>query len=260
MKKNVFTIALATLALPSIALAEETAAPTPLTFNIGIVSNYVYRGISQTSHQPALQGGVDFNHSSGFYAGLWGSNVNWIANSGAIRQGNTKIELDAYFGLKNTFAEDFNYDVGYIAYNYLGSYTPAAGYAKADTQEIYGSLGYKWLTAKYSYGLGQFLTVPGARGTNYIELNANAPISDSGFNLIAHVGKQTYKGTSAAAWTAAGFNPTYSDYKIGITKDINGYVLGLAYSKTNASPFYTYAAHGGNWGKGIAAVSLTHAF
>jgi hypothetical protein len=53
---------------------------------------------------------------------------------------------------------------------------------------------------------------------------------------------------------------TYTDYKLGVTKDLSGYVLGLAYTSTNASPFYTYPAFGGNWGKGTVALSLTHSF
>lgn len=255
-RKLLNTLILAALAVPCVAMAED-AAVSPITANVGLTTDYIFRGIAQTSHNPAIQGGIDYLHSSGFYAGVWGSNVSWIADSGAIAagSGNTTMELDSYLGFKNAFAEDFNYDVGFIRYNYLGKYTPAVGFAKADTDEIYGAIGYKWLTAKYSYGLGNFLTVPGAKGTNYIELNASYPIADSGFTVAAHVGKQTYKGTAAA-----GNTPTYSDYKLGVTKDIGGYVFGLAYTSTNASPFYTYPAAGGKWGKGTAALSLTHSF
>ena len=170
------------------------------------------------------------------------------------------MELDTYLGFKNSFAEDFSYDVGFVRYNYLGKYTAAPRYAKADTDEIYGALGYKWFTAKYSYGLGNFLTVPGAKGTNYLELNASYPIGESGFTVAAHLGKQTYKGTAANLAAAAGNTPTYTDYKLGVTKDFGGYVFGLAYTSTNASPFYTYPATGGKWGKGTTALSLTHSF
>jgi uncharacterized protein (TIGR02001 family) len=267
------TLILTALAIPGVAMAEEVAPASPFTANVGLVSDYVWRGITQTSHNPAIQGGIDYAHSSGFYAGVWGSNVSWIADSqaiavvGGVQQGNTTMELDTYLGFKNTFAEDFTYDVGFIRYNYLGNYTPAANaliagtnLAKADTNEIYGAIGYKWLTAKYSYGLGDFLTVPGAKGTNYFDLTATYPIADSGFTVAAHVGKQTYKGTTANLATAAGTTPTYTDYKLGMTKNLSGYVLGLAYTSTNASPFYTWPAAGGKWGKGTAALSLTHAF
>jgi len=259
------TLILAALVVPGVAMAADAettehkegihvvpASEHTVTANVGFTTDYIFRGIAQTSHNPAVQGGIDYAHSSGFYAGVWGSNVSWIADSGAVATGSVTMELDTYLGFKNTFAEDFNYDVGFVRYNYLGKYTPAAGFAKADTDEIYGALGYKWLTAKYSYGLGQFLTVPGAKGTNYLELNANYPIADSGFAVAAHVGKQTFKPATASIYT-------YTDYKLAVTKDISGYVVGLAYTSTNAGPAWTYA-NGGNWGKGTAALSLTHSF
>ena len=253
-RKLLNTLLLAALAAPCVAMAEDAApaaAPaSPVTANVGFTTDYIFRGIAQTSHSPAVQGGIDYAHSSGFYAGVWGSNVSWIGDSGAVGTGSVTMELDTYLGFKNAFAEDFNYDVGFVRYNYLGKYTPAVGFAKADTDEIYGAIGYKWLTAKYSYGLGSFLTVPGAKGTNYLELNASYPIADSGFTVAAHVGKQTFKPSTASIYT-------YTDYKLGVTKDISGYVLGLAYTSTNAGPAWTYAT-GGKWGKGTAALSLTH--
>lgn len=270
------TLILTALAIPCVAMAEDApaAAPaSPVTANVGLVSDYVWRGISQTSHNPAIQGGFDYAHSSGFYAGVWGSNVSWIVDTATTLNGvgSAGLELDTYLGFKNSFAQDFTYDVGFIRYNYPGSYTPAANtatgvgnLAKADTNEIYGALGYKWITAKYSYSLGQFLTLPDAKGTNYFDLTATYPIADSGFTVAAHVGKQTYKGTTAAALAAAGTTPTYTDYKLGVTKDFSGYVLGLAYTSTNASTFYTNANPGGAFGKklgkGTAALSLTHSF
>ncbi|WP_035382561.1 TorF family putative porin [Ferriphaselus sp. R-1] len=263
-KKLLNTLVLAALAVPTLAMAEDApaaadaaASPHTVTGNVGIVSDYVYRGIAQTSHNPAIQGGFDYAHASGLYAGVWGSNVSWIADSGAVAAGSVGMELDTYAGFKNTFAEDFSYDVGFVRYNYLGKYTPAAGFAKADTDEIYGAVGYKWISAKYSYGLGQFLTVPGAAGTNYLDLTATVPVADTGITVVAHVGKQTYKGATAAAFANS---PTYTDYKFGVTKDFGGYVFGLAYTSTNATPFYTYPTTvGGNWGKGVVAASLTHA-
>lgn len=261
------TLILAAMAVPCVAMAEDApASPHTFTANVGVVSDYVFRGITQTSHNAAVQGGVDYAHASGFYAGVWGSNVSWIADSAAVATGSVGVELDTYLGFKNAFAEDFNYDVGFIRYNYVGSYTAAGNayiagtaLAKADTDEVYGALGYKWFTAKYSYGLGNFLTVPGAKGTNYLELNASYPIADSGYTVAAHVGKQTYKGTTADLAAAAGNTPTYTDYKLGVTKDISGFVVGLAYTSTNASPFYTYPI-GGKWGKGVTALSVTRAF
>ncbi|HUW25784.1 MAG TPA: TorF family putative porin [Gallionella sp.] len=253
------TLILVALAAPGVAIAEEAS---PFSANLGFTTDYIFRGISQTSGNPALQGGIDYAHTSGLYAGIWGSNVSWIADSGAVATGSVTMELDTYFGFRNSFANDFTYDIGFIRYNYLGSYTEnvAGGFAKADTDEIYGALGYKWITAKYSYGLGKFLTVPGAAGTNYIEVNASVPLGDTGITFGAHAGKQTYKGATADALALAGTSATYSDYKLSVSKDFSGYVIGLAYTDTNASPFYIYPAFGGDWAKGTAALSVTHAF
>ncbi|MBI5437713.1 MAG: hypothetical protein HY936_01950 [Nitrosomonadales bacterium] len=271
------SLVLAALAMPGVAMAADVettdhkagqhvipASAHTVTANVGFTTNYVFRGISQTSAKPAVQGGIDYSHSSGLYAGVWGSNVSWIADSGAVMtdsngvRGSVNMELDTYFGIRNSFAGDFTYDFGFIRYNYLGSYTAnvAGGFAKADTNEVYGAIGYKWVTAKYSYGLDDFLTVPGARGTNYFEINASIPVADTGITLGAHAGKQRYKGAAAAAFTNT---PTYTDYKLGISKDFSGYVIGLAYTDTNASRFYTYPV-GGDWGKGTAVLSVTRSF
>ncbi|MBI1887520.1 MAG: hypothetical protein HYS19_04000 [Nitrosomonadales bacterium] len=267
--KLLSSLMLVALATPGLAPAEESettrhkegehvipASDHTLSANIGFTTDYIFRGISQTSHNPAVQGGIDFAHAGGLYAGIWGSNVSWISdfNAGV----SSSLELDTYFGFRNSFAEDFSYDIGFIRYNYPASNYPA-GATKADTDEIYGALGYKWIAAKYSYGLGKFLTVPGAAGTNYIEVNASVPLGDTGITLGAHAGKQTYKGTAADALALAGTSATYSDYKLSIAKDINGYVISLAASDTNASGFYTTPA-GKNLGRSTVVLSVTHAF
>ncbi|KXS32897.1 MAG: Uncharacterized protein AWT59_0984 [Candidatus Gallionella acididurans] len=206
-----------------------------------------------------MQGGFDYSHSSGFYAGVWGSNVGWIAGPGAAT-GNASLETDTYFGIKNSFATDYSYDVGFIRYNYLGSYTPAPGFAKADTNEVHGSLGYKWISAKLSYALGDFLTVPSATGTTYLEVNASYPVADTGITVGAHYGHQKYKGTAADLLTANGLDPSYSDYMLNVSKDFGGYVLGLAYTNTNAQAGGYYTVNGTNWAKSTVAVSINHSF
>lgn len=252
------SLVLAALSAPGAAMAADApASPHTFSANVGLTTDYIFRGISQTSTNPAIQGGIDYAHASGLYAGVWGSNVSWIADSGAVAAGSVTMELDTYFGIRNSFSGDFTYDVGFIRYNYLGSYTAAAGFARADTDEVYGAIGYKWISAKYSHGLGKFLTVPDARGTSYFEINASIPVAETGITLNAHAGKQKYKGPTAAAFANT---PTYTDYKVGISKDFSGYVVGVAYTDTNASPFYTYPAAGGDWAKGTGVLYVTHSF
>lgn len=254
------TLILAALSVPGIALAEDAPA-SPITYNIGAVSDYVFRGITQTTHAPAIQGGVDYAHASGFYLGAWASNIKWIKDSGALASGDAPLELDTYFGVRNAIAGDFGYDVGFIRYNYslAGGPVPVAPYNIADTAEAYVAATYKFLSLKYSYGLlDGFLTAPGAKGTNYIDLSANYPVADSGVTIGAHVGKQTFVGAFADNQTAAGTTPTYTDYKLSITKDFSGYAVGLSYTNTNASGFWTYA--GDQWGKAVTALSVLHSF
>ena len=269
MQKKLLVIALGTLfAMPALAADAPAAAPaSPHTFtsNVALVSDYLYRGISQTNAQPAIQGGFDYAHSSGLYAGAWGSSISWLKDSGSYSTKSSQLELDTYFGYKNSFATDYSYDVGFLRYNYPAKYFPGA--IKADTDEIYGQIGWKWLTAKYSYSLGDTFATPDAKGTGYFDLSANYPVGDTGITLGAHYGKQSYKGSSLDSNSKMNPNSrfTYNDYKVSVTKDISGYVLGLAYSNTNAKSAYDGSNvykndHDTFEGKSTAVVSLARTF
>jgi uncharacterized protein (TIGR02001 family) len=224
------------------AYAQTAAAPaaepaSPLTFNVGAVSNYLFRGISQTHGGPALQGGVDYAHPSGFYVGAWASSITWVKDF----LGKGSVEVDVYGGYKNAFAGgDWNYDVGYYTYSYPGhgNAIPTV-LANPNTQELYASIGYKWLSAKYSYATSShFIGWYGGnaynqstRGSDYLELNANYEMGD-GWTLIGHVGHQNVKGyvNTPALRTAS-----YTDLKIGVSKDVGIGTVTLALSNTNAA-------------------------
>jgi uncharacterized protein (TIGR02001 family) len=216
------------LSSPLVAIAADPA-PTPehtFTGNVTLASEYLYRGIAQTRGKPAIQGGFDYAHSSGLYAGLWASSITWIGD--AVPGASAGIEVDVYGGYKGAITEDFGYDVGVLTYNYPGTGKPT-GNAKPDTTEIYGALSYKWLTLKYSHSTGSLFgwTKPdGSKtsGSGYLELNAAYDLGD-GWGINGHIGHQKVKGLSDAS---------YSDYKIGVTKDMGFGVVGLAYSTTNA--------------------------
>jgi len=257
-RKPLLLICLGLLGVDLPAFAEEA----PFSVNVSLTSNYLYRGISQTGGKPALQGGFDYTHSSGFYAGAWGSSISWLsdtysATGGTAGANNAGLELDTYFGFKNSFATDFNYDVGFLRYNYPGTYPAvfAAGAAKADTDEVYGLIGWKWISLKYSYSLGNTFGVADAKGTDYIDLSANYPIEDTGIILGAHYGRQDFKGQYAGSGPTA---LSYDDYKLSVSKDFSGYVLGVAYSKTNATAAYTVL--GKELGKGVLVASVTRTF
>lgn len=260
MSKLTYSLILAGLAglsTVSACAADAPAAPTPehsLTGNVGLFSQYIYRGITQTNEKPALQGGFDYAHASGLYVGVWGSNVSWISDPGnGVSAG---LELDTYFGFKNSFGGDFSYDVGFLRYNYPGSYP--AGFVKPDTDEIYGQLGYKWFTLKYSHSLGDTFGVANASGTNYLDLSANFEVADK-LTLGLHAGKQTYKGDTGGVSNNSLYS--YTDYKISLTKDINGYLVGVAYTDTDAKDAgYFIPATGKNNGRSQFLVSVSKSF
>ncbi|MDZ4201906.1 MAG: TorF family putative porin [Gallionella sp.] len=253
--KLLSSVILAALAIPGVAMAEETS-PHTFSANVGLFSDYIFRGTSQTGAGPALQGGIDYTHASGFYAGVWGSNISWLSDAGVATS--ASLELDTYFGYRGSFAEDVTFDIGFLRYNYPGTY--AVGAIKADTDEIYGSVGYKWVSAKYSYSLGDTFGWANASGSDYLEVNASYPIGDTGFTVGAHLGKQTFNGAAADAMALAGTPLDYTDYKLSVTKDLNGYLLGLAYTDTNANRTAYSNPQGKYLGRSTAILSVTHAF
>ena len=261
------TMVLAALTLPSMAFA---GGDHSVSSNVGLYSDYLFRGISQTGgSKPALQGGIDYSHASGLYVGVWGSNISWVSDAGGVTfprsTSAASLEVDTYIGFGSSIAEDVNYDVGFLRYNYPGVY--AAGATKADTNEIYGAIGWKWLALKYSRSLSDTFGVSNASGSNYIDLTVSYAIEDSGITLGAHYGQQKYKGSTADASVAAGADPSYSDYSLSVSKDFSGYEVGLAYSSTNAKKgvgqFYNVIlADGSNvdLGKGTTVLSVAHSF
>ena len=243
------TLILSALSVPGVALAADLTVSS----NVTLASDYLYRGISQTGTNPAIQGGFDLSHASGLYAGVWGSSISWLGDAGIANSG---TEIDTYVGFKGA-AGDVSYDAGFLRYNYPATYGAAT---KADTNEIYASVGYSIVSAKLSYSLGDLFGVADAKGSTYLEVNASYPIADTGITVGAHYGNQAYKGSPADALKAAGTDATYSDVKVSVTKDFSGYVVGAAYSKTNAKSggFYTNL-QGKDLGAGVVVLSLSRA-
>jgi uncharacterized protein (TIGR02001 family) len=232
MRKTVIASAvIGILSVPALAIAEEAApAASPFTGNFTIASEYLYRGIAQTRGKPALQGGFDYAHSSGFYVGVWGSNISWISD--AVPGASASLEADVYGGYKGT-AGPIGYDVGILTYNYPGTGKTLAGTQelKQDTTEVYGAVTWQFLTVKYSHSTTALFGWSKAdtmtektTGSGYLEVNAAFDLGN-GFGLSGHAGHQTVKGRS---------NASYTDIKVGATKDIGVGVIGLYVSGTNA--------------------------
>ena len=140
MKKTALAVVavLAVTAGPTVAFAEDAPAPaaaasapeaSPITYNIGVVSDYRYRGISQTKLKPALQGGIDYANGP-FYVGTWLSTISWVKDSmksynnaqaaatppGAmVSTSGAPLEWDLYGGTKGDIIKDtLSYDVGVL--------------------------------------------------------------------------------------------------------------------------------------------------
>jgi uncharacterized protein (TIGR02001 family) len=235
-KSLLLTAVLGALYLPSVSFAEDAApaaapaSPHTFTYNLGLYSQYIFRGLTQTGEKPAIQGGVDYSHSSGLYSGAWGSNISWLEDGGGYD--NSSLELDLYGGFASTFGETgVGYNVGVLQYVYPGDRISSA-IRNAETTEVYGSLSYKWLQAKVSVVAsdGAF-GLKNADGTYYAELNANYPIGETGFTVNAHVGRQEFKGKTNGADNDLA---SYTDWKLGVTKSwSNGVNVGAYYTDTN---------------------------
>ncbi|MGK0674119.1 MAG: TorF family putative porin [Halothiobacillaceae bacterium] len=220
------------------AMAEESSYT--LSANIGLTSDYLFRGISQTQHQPAIQGGFDFAHASGFYLGAWGSNVEWVSALG-LKESNS-MELDLYGGFKGSMTKDLGFDVGVITYDYPGdrtATTQATG-PTPDTTEVYAGLSYGIVTAKVNYVISNHFVGWGSatdpfaktRGSYYLDLSGTYDLG-GGWGGLGHVGYQKVKDND---------NASYTDWKVGVTKDLGFGVATLAYSDTNAHKnAYTWA-------------------
>jgi uncharacterized protein (TIGR02001 family) len=253
----------AAASLLSVAAVAQTKAPEPnytLSYNVGVVSDYRFRGISQTNYKPAIQGGIDFAHKEGFYLGVWGSNVSWVKEFNGASKG--EIEVDVYAGYKGEIMKGLGFDVGLITYQYPGNDSGAAGtpgaglYSNASTNEFYGALSYAMFTLKYSQSLGDFLGNLNSNASRYWDLSANFDLG-SGFTLTPHIGRQTIPNI-------AGNVGDYTDYSIALSKDFgNGLTLTGAVVGTDANqPFYTntFNGAGGFIGKSGAYVGLKYSF
>jgi uncharacterized protein (TIGR02001 family) len=246
MRKTIIaaSLALAAFAAPQLASAQAAAPaaapPSDHTFtgNMALVTDYRFRGISQTFKQPAIQGGFDYSHGpTGIYLGNWNSNV---SEGAGFPSGN--IEMDFYGGWKKTWG-DWGLDLGAIYYYYPGSDASATNgttftnprdgsihNGKVSNTELYIGGSWKWISLKYYRAISDYFSLPNTDGSDYWDLSANYDLG-GGWNLLGHVGVFSLKNWDNGIDVNKG---SYTDWKIGVTKDLNGWILGAAYIDTNA--------------------------
>jgi uncharacterized protein (TIGR02001 family) len=210
------------------AQAAAPAAPEPeytLSYNVGLVTDYRYRGISQSAKDPALQGGIDYAHKSGWYIGTWASTIKWIRDSSVAPAPRAKgpVEVDIYGGYKGSFNDALSYDVGLLQYWYVGNtLSKIPGLKNANTTEIYGALSYNVFTLKYSHSLTTLFGTPRSSGSGYLDLSAAFDLGN-GFSVTPHVGHQYIRHFG-----------NYNDYSVTLAKDFGeGLSVSLAAVGTN---------------------------
>jgi uncharacterized protein (TIGR02001 family) len=217
--------ALALAAFSTTALAEETQEHS-FSANLAVTSDYVWRGVSQADNEPAIQGGIDYGHSSGIYVGAWASNVDFGPGD------DSDIEIDLYGGFSNEVG-GLSYDVGIIHYNYPGE-------SDNNFEEYYFGIGYGFLSGKVSYTdeFGE-----GGDDATYYEIGAD-------FELPMAVGLGLHAGHYDID---PDDGEDYDDWKIALSRSYGRFDFELAYSDTDLSD----ADCGGDYcdGRGIFTVS-----
>ncbi len=249
--KILLSVTAAALCAMSAAQAQTAAAPSAepasphiVTGNLAVVSDYRFRGVSQTYRRPAIQGGFDYTHASGFYVGNWNSSISDNSyNNGA------GVEIDVYGGYRFPLNKELSADIGVLHYLYPGAKlnsapaTPTGN--KYDNTEIYFGLTQGAFSAKLSYavtdyfglnsttaGYAYFNALPArgdSQGTTYLDLNYNVDLGNQ-MTLGLHAGHTSVRRYSELS---------YTDYKLSIGKEYSGVNLSLALIGTNAdSTFY----------------------
>jgi uncharacterized protein (TIGR02001 family) len=242
--KTTQKMVLAAMALSGAAFA-QTKAPEPdytLSYNVGVVTDYRYRGISQSRLKPALQGGVDFAHKSGFYLGTWASTIKWIKDAG----GDAPVELDIYGGYKGTVG-DFGYDVGVLTYQYPGHDLGTSPV----TTEIYGAGTFGPATLKYSHAVTNLFGFTDSKNSYYLDASATFDMGN-GWSIVPHVGYQKVKNFSAAS---------YTDYSLTVGKDFgNGFSATAAVVGTDADDSVYFTPAGKFTGKTGLVLGAKYSF
>ena len=168
--KGSFKKALIAVALTTAGLTAAAPSYAEITANASVTSNYIWRGLTQTTNDAAVQGGIDYANESGFYAGTWVSNVNYGADDVY------SYEHDLYFGFSGE-SGDISYDVGYLYYNYDAE-------AEFDFAEVYGSVGFGGLSVTLSLLANGIGTGDEVITTNFTAYPTVAGIINSGATPI----------------------------------------------------------------------------
>ncbi len=220
MRYRLITAALlAALSMPALAQdAEEESGP--LAFNIGIVSDYVFRGVSQTNEGPAFQAGADYTHDSGFHAGVWASNVDFVDGDGA------NAEFDFYVGWGTQISDTVSFDATLLRY----AYHDQSAY---NYNELLLTLGVgDYLSFLLGYSNDVFNS--GENGT-YIAASGTYPLPWWDLSLNGSVGHYDLDDA---------LGDSYQDFSVGLSRPFGQMSVGLSYA--HASNDIDWGDNGGS--------------
>lgn len=182
--------------------------------NVAMTTDYRYRGISQNDEAFAIQGGFDYEHDSGFYAGVWGSSVDF-----QVAGDETSSELDIYGGFSGEFSNGLGWDVGVIRY----AYPNTASFTNYEFTEIYGGLSYGMFSVNLAR-TGEFFGNTGS--ATYFNVAVDGEVG--GFGIGASVGRQNVDNSK---WGG----PDWTDTKVYVSRNVGGFDLEAAWIDTNLS-------------------------
>lgn len=246
--------------------ATGVVTPGPFSANLTLTNDYRYRGISQSNFRPAIQGGFDYAHSSGFYIGNWNSSISWISDAASAAGDNASapVEMDFYGGYKYEWSKGFTADFGILQYYYPTTNLSAFA-ANPNTTELYAAQNFTFnaLTGyiKFSWAASTLFGTANSAGSNYTDLTFNYDTGLWGLALNAHVGYQYVAGKVSGSDISNSSLFSYTDWKLGVSKDFgNGFSGSMAYVGTNAKDGSYVNPQLQNLGKGGFLISLTKTF
>lgn len=228
MRKSIIglsAIAVILSATPAFAQDEDGPGPIAISGSVGLVSDYRFRGFSQTSQDPAVQGGITATTSSGIYVGTWGSTVNF-ANS------NLGSEIDFFAGYSKQVAEGVTVDVGLLYYLYP-KHKSLTGDIDTDFFEPYvnvtGAIGPMTLKVGANYAWDQ--DALGGNSAIYLHAEPSFAVPGTPFGVNGHLGYAKSDGFPG------GVDGKVWDWSLGATASYKMLTFGVSYVDTNEPGF-----------------------
>jgi uncharacterized protein (TIGR02001 family) len=202
-------------------LAAQKAGPLEFEGSVSLVSDYRFRGISQTLEEMAIQAGIDVSGPSGLYLGVWGSNLNF---GEALPTGRAQAEIDMVAGVRHSLGELVDVDLGVIYYHYPGTLSDY----RYDFVEmgLAASRDFRRLSTEVSAAFSPNYFA-GSGSSTYVSGGLGIPIPSTPVTLRAAVGRQTIDDNAAFG------TPNYVDWKAGVATELWALELEVAYVGTN---------------------------